>query len=809
MSLLLDSLYVSIAGLITSTVSLIFLGHRVKKGHWLISLIYLAVVLLSSQAVLRSTLGIHIENSLIAVGFAIGLVVIALTEHWNAIGQVCFSMVLLCACNYLAYSAYVTFFSSLGPLSLAFSIILLILIIAALFLMVAHTFEVIDVICRIVWRRCFKPTPTTDYFPKVSLHVPAYNEPPEMVIDTLNALARLDYPNYEVIMIDDNTTDPAVWSPVEEHCNTLGFKFFHLENWPGFKSGALNYALTQIAPDAEIIGVIDSDYLVEPNYLRDLVGFFRNDKVAFVQTPQDYRDFDPKDRYFQALYQSYQYFFKLSMASRNERNGIIFTGTMGLVRRSVLEEAGGWDEWCITEDAEIALKILNMGYESVFVDKTYGRGVMPLDFEGLKKQRFRWAFGGMQVLRMHWKKLLPFSRLLDKDSKLSLGQKYDYWSGGLQWLNDPLAFIFTVILIISAVTFSLKNTVFLQPIADAVIFIPFVFIVFGLIKILWALRLRLACSFRQAHRAFLVLLSLTWVVTMACVLGLTKEHGVFLRTPKSKGQSNIIGTLRAVSKETGLSLIGVAAVGLLQARAPISTTTVLLSGLLLWQSYIYGSAFVVNRWSLSSPSSLTPASRTPSRTTGERFRAMVSDTRASTAVFGGIIGLCMLYYFSVKLAPEAEVITRANPFNRPLISHQLINNSPEVLVKARIFMEEESALSKNIDQALALWAPDGVLRDANYTPNDPSDDRVWRGRGEIRERYQREYALRSYVSLHHTDISTVFEESNAVIINDLSADLIMNGKKQRVFLSKGDRWVFRLIKGEWKIVELTVNRTPR
>ena len=85
MSHLLDSLYVSIAGLITSTVSLIFLGHRVKKGHWLISLIYLAVVLLLSQAALRYAFGINVDNSVIAAGFVLGLVVVALTEHWNAI----------------------------------------------------------------------------------------------------------------------------------------------------------------------------------------------------------------------------------------------------------------------------------------------------------------------------------------------------------------------------------------------------------------------------------------------------------------------------------------------------------------------------------------------------------------------------------------------------------------------------------------------------------------------------------------------------------------------------------------------------
>ena len=188
---------------------------------------------------------------------------------------------------------------------------------------------------------------------------------------------------------------------------------------------------------------------------------------------------------------------------------------------------------------------------------------------------------------------------------------------------------------------------------------------------------------------------------------------------------------------------------------------------------------------------------------------MVGDGRATIAVFGGIIGLSMFYYLSVKLAPDSEIISRTNPFNRPLIPHQLINNPPEVQVKAHIFMEEESALTKNIDQALSLWAPDGVLRDANYTPNDPSDDRSWRGLDEIRQRYRQEYALRSYISLHHTDIATVFEENRAVIVNDLSAEIVMDGKRQRVFLSKGDRWVFRLIDGEWKIVELTVNRAPK
>jgi cellulose synthase/poly-beta-1,6-N-acetylglucosamine synthase-like glycosyltransferase len=806
---LLHLLTLSIAGLFVNGVVLVTLGHRIKIGHWLFSLAYLAAVLLLTRVLIEHVSAVRIEDATLWAAFFAGMVVIACSDSWNAPGQVCFTMVILCGLTYLGYIGYVSLYSSLGPLSLFFSCILLILIVAAILLMVAHTFEVVDVLCRIRWRRVFTPQPTEDYFPKVSLHVPAYNEPPEMVIDTLNALARLDYPNYEVIMIDDNSTDEALWRPVEAHCRKLGFKFFHLENWPGFKSGALNYALTQVAADSEIIGVIDSDYIVEPDYLKDLVGFFRNGNIAFVQTPQDYRAFDAKDRYELACYQAYKYFFKLSMVSRNERNSIIFTGTMGLIQRLVLESVGGWDEWCITEDAEIALKILNMGYESIYIDKTYGRGVMPLNFEGLKKQRFRWAFGGMQVLRLHWKKLLPLVNLLDSDNKLSFAQKYDYWAGGLQWLNDPLTFIFTVVLIVSSVTFSITHSVFLQPVAGAILFVPFIFIIFGLLRMLWALKVRQKCTLLEAYRAFLVLLGLTWVVTMACALGLTRKEGQFLRTPKQKDHQSLIGSLRVVGKESLFSTSCVACIGLVQVEAPLTATTALLSGLLLWQGYIYGAAFVVNRWGLQSLAHGDPLMLRSSRTTGERFRGMVTDARATVLVSGGILSIVLLYYFAVEYAPDTEVVFRTNPLQQPFIHHHLINNPPSVQVKSRIFLEEHSALTKDIDQVLKLWDPNGVLRDANFTPNDQSDDKVWRGLAQIRQRYQEEYRQRDYIRLKHKDIATILEKDSAVVVNDLAADFIMDGKEQKVYLSGDDRWDLRLINGQWKIVSLTVNLTPR
>jgi len=66
------------------------------------------------------------------------------------------------------------------------------------------------------------------------------------------------------------------------------FRFFHLPNWPGYKAGALNFGITQTAPDATVIGVIDSDYMVTPDWLRATIPYFDRKEIAFVQAPQDY-----------------------------------------------------------------------------------------------------------------------------------------------------------------------------------------------------------------------------------------------------------------------------------------------------------------------------------------------------------------------------------------------------------------------------------------------------------------------------------------------------------------------------------------
>ncbi len=237
--------------------------------------------------------------------------------------------------------------------------------------------------------------------PKVSIHVPAYAEPPAMLIATLDALAQLDYPDFEVLVVDNNTRDESLWRPVQAHCRKLGprFRFFHVDPLPGYKAGALNFALDQTAADAEVVAAIDADYVVRPEWLRDLVPAFANPRTGVVQAPQDYRD--AGESAFKAMcFAEYRGFFHIGMVTRNERNAIIQHGTMTIVRRELLERIR-WAEWCITEDAELGLRILAEGYEAVYTPRSYGRGLMPDSFLDFKKQRSRWAFGSMQIMRRH------------------------------------------------------------------------------------------------------------------------------------------------------------------------------------------------------------------------------------------------------------------------------------------------------------------------------------------------------------------------------------------------------------------------
>ena len=587
--MLVRLLYLSALWFAISLFATLILGSRLRKRDSILSLLWLTGVILTGNLIAIFTFGRLLEIfSFSILAFGLGLFWIVQLQDWNAAGQITWSMTLITTGLFVIYTFLLTAFSPLNPLSFIFALLFFFLEAITLLMALAHMHESLDVVCRVEWHRLIeKLEPIPGYEPMVSLQVPAYNEPIEVLQNTLNSLAQLNYTNFEVLVVDNNTPQQATWRPLEEICRKLGpnFHCLHLDQWPGYKSGALNFALTQTDPQVEIIGIIDADYDVDPNFLRELVPAFANPQVAFVQTPQDYSD-STGDVFSESMYHGYKYFFEVSMPSRNERNAIIFAGTMGLIRKSVVEEIGGWDEWCITEDAEASLRILKKGYQSVYINRSFGSGMMPINFEGLKKQRFRWCFGGIQILKKHWEALMPWAHLVDPENKMTFAQRYYYLLGGLGWFSDVFNLLFAFFLVLGAVFNLFSSPVKVRPLTDTVLIIPAVFLLLHILRFIWVLRNRLRVSINMAVGTMYNFFSLGWAVTLACIQGLVQREGVFLRTPKSTTASKAWRAIQVTQWETTIGLICVL-VGLLAFGFERNWRTFTLCILLIWQGSLY------------------------------------------------------------------------------------------------------------------------------------------------------------------------------------------------------------------------------
>lgn len=364
----------------------------------------------------------------------------------------------------------------------------------------------------------------------VSLHVPICNEPADVVLATLAALLRQDYPAFEILVVDNNTRDPLSVEPIRTFCGETGVRFYQLGFWPGYKAGALNFALSVTDPRAEVVAIVDSDYIADPTFLSDCTPLFDDPKVAFLQTPQDYRLWSG-DPYSRALYQNYRYFFRVSQAARARYNAAIFGGTMGLIRRGALEEVGGWGEWCITEDVELSFRLLKRGYSGVALSKSYGWGLMPPDFSSLKRQRYRWCFGGIQLLRRHWRSLMPWDR--SPENRLTLRQRYHYLSGAAQWFGDLFRLgAVPIALACSAVAGALG----IEPsISVELVSACIAAIVIGM-DVVRAVAIRYlspACSFVDSAGATCIWFALGRSVALAAITAAVGRESTFTPTPKA------------------------------------------------------------------------------------------------------------------------------------------------------------------------------------------------------------------------------------------------------------------------------------
>ncbi len=266
--------------------------------------------------------------------------------------------------------------------------------------------------------------------PFFSVHVAIHNEPPDLVNETLSALARQTYPDdlMEIIVIDNNTVDPALWVPVQSHCARLGsrFRFMHRDGVKGAKAGALNIALAHIHPEASHIAIIDADYIVTPDFLTEAAWALARTGADYVQFPQAYRR--PVD-IAEGVDIELEEYFQSDARMADDAEAVLLTGTLCVISRSTLTAVDGWSGRTTTEDAELGVRLCKAGFRGRYIPKVVGKGLLPLTLADLSRQRHRWTSGNFSTLALH----LP--GLLSSKGRLSKGQAIAIIAQLGAWLN--------------------------------------------------------------------------------------------------------------------------------------------------------------------------------------------------------------------------------------------------------------------------------------------------------------------------------------------------------------------------------------
>jgi cellulose synthase/poly-beta-1,6-N-acetylglucosamine synthase-like glycosyltransferase len=590
-------------------------------------------------------------------------VVIVVRADCTVVGKLFYASFAVAGFTFLGYAAFVAVNSAGSPAEMLTASLLILLDLGAFLVWNSAVNYTSDAMCRTHRSR---PLPEVDptYQPFVSIHVPAYNEPPELLIATIKALEELDYPNYEIVVMDNNTQDEAIWRPVEEYCRDRErITFVHVAPWPGYKAGACNLALRRYTdPRAEIIGLVDADDIVKPYYLKEIAPYFSDERLGFVQTFEGNREYEGSS-YYTACVDSYQGFYLSVMSSRNERDTVPFVGTMGLFRRSALVEHGGWNEWCISEDTEASLRVLKAGWSGLYVPRCFGRGIVPPTFAGLNTQRHRWCFGAMQILRLHWKSLMPWDR--SPDNHLTTSQRRDYLMASLGWFRDLMMLAFALLLVLITVLQLTHSSFVLMPLSGTSSLLPMSLIVIATVTMTWTLRYWTTISWRRAFRGLVISLSACWITALACVQGLTHREGVFLRTSKTAGdRRRLRAALRLTRVETLLALSLFGSIALLLAFTDPPFLLLFIIGL---QGAVYACGPASALWNLR-------AQRVPGEEFRRRFAAQqgrhVRRRRSLVTVgFAGALALAVLIgaLIAVVAVPDQlSAQSRSNGHDRAL-----------------------------------------------------------------------------------------------------------------------------------------------
>ncbi|MGC8648685.1 MAG: glycosyltransferase [Candidatus Micrarchaeia archaeon] len=247
--------------------------------------------------------------------------------------------------------------------------------------------------------------------PTVAIIIPIYNEDPLMVEKNLIELLKMNYPKKKMkVYFADDSTKPEVTNALKKIADKYKIKLIHRNERIGFKAGALNNILNY--SKEEFISIFDADEnLKDKNFLLDLIPYFNDKQVSFIQTEKRYE----KGGFFSESVDIFDgFFFKFIQPARALNNTAIFAGSCGIIRRSALEKVGKFPEYVI-EDTFFSFESNIHNFKSIYIPKVYARGKPIETFTHLAKQQWRYNYGDTQFISYFLKKKSnnksPFSKL--------------------------------------------------------------------------------------------------------------------------------------------------------------------------------------------------------------------------------------------------------------------------------------------------------------------------------------------------------------------------------------------------------------
>ncbi len=265
----------------------------------------------------------------------------------------------------------------------------------------------------------------------VDVFVPTYNESVNLLRHTLLAASRMEYPHQTWLLDDGNRPEMAALA------KELGCRYLTRTENTDAKAGNLNNALSH--SQADFVAVFDADHVPHKDFLNRTLGFLRDEKVAFVQTPQDFYNLDSyqhrRHRRLSYIWTEQSLFFRVIQRGKDRWNAAYFCGSCAVLRRSALDSIGGFATGTVTEDLHTSIRLHKKGYKAVYYPVSLAFGLAPNSVRAFLLQRQRWGQGAMQVWR---KEGILFSR------GLTLPQRLNYLASVLTYFDGWQKAIFYI-----------------------------------------------------------------------------------------------------------------------------------------------------------------------------------------------------------------------------------------------------------------------------------------------------------------------------------------------------------------------------